>query len=436
MYWSAQKRICAALWDPDVHTVVVPAGHSTGKSFCSAGAIVGWPTLIPDSMTVSTSPSNTQLSAVLWKEVRKAFGGSVLPGYGRITGNPEKLDYGGGLLSLGFACSTPERAQGHHSAGPLLVVVDEASGITDPDIWATLKSLKPRKRLLISNPLRPDGKFFELCEQSKEDPAVRLIHVPSTDSPDIGLEHSTRGLADASWLREMAAEYGVDSLTYLVRVLAQFPGDAHDALLMAEWLTLAGRTVHLRSGPTRTTVDVSEGRGGDLGVILTRDDNGVLELDSSNRWGFDELARMTMLQSRRWAVEPRRVVYDATGPGADFGNRLAAEGIHGAQPFRGGAGGGPKKRFGNFRTAAAWAMRQRLDPGHLVTTPGGLMLEQAPFSIPPEYLRVLGPELRGLRYFLLPGDGVELEAKEHLTARLRHSPDHADCLLMSFAFPG
>jgi phage terminase large subunit len=425
-YWKAQRDICRALADPTVTTVAVPAGHSVGKSYVASGAIVGWPLLHRDAMVVSTGPSNTQLAEVLWKEVRKAVQRSIVGHFGKLTRNPQKLDFGGGVQALGYATDAAERLQGHHCSGPLLVVVDEASGIEDPEIWATLDSLKPKKRLLISNPLRPDGPFYDLCRRAERDPAVRLIRVSSLDSPDIHLEQSPRGLADAAWLREMRADWGEDSLVWRVRVLAQFPDDAADVLIPRAWVDHAERPTGARRGHVRIAVDLAEGRGGDRSVVLVRDDGGVLSLDSSNGWGFEEVAAIVGKRVREFGVSHHRVSWDAAGIGADFGNRLDAIGVKGARAYRGGAEGG--KRFGNLRSAAAWILRQRLDPGRQV---GGTV--QPPFSIRPEWAGSLRPELAELRY-LLRSDRTELEPKEELVKRLKRSPDLADALIQSFAF--
>jgi len=81
-------------------------------------------------------------------------------------------------------------------------------------------------------------------------------------------------------------------------------------------------------------------------------------------------------------------------------------------------------------------LRQRLDPDRMVTDPRGKPCRQHPFSIRPDHLVLLREEVQGLRYQSAKSGAVELEPKERLSARLRRSPDIADALIMSFAFPG
>ena len=386
-------------------------------------------------MVISTGPSNTQIEEVLWKEVRQAHGRSVLRNHGRLTANPQKLDFGGGVHALGYSTNKAERLQGHHSKGPLLAVVDEASGVEDPEVWATIASLKPRKRLLISNPIRPSGPFHDTCQRAERDAAVRLIRIPSLDSPDIEQEHSERGLADAFWLREMRGDYGEGSLVWRVRVLALFPDDASDAVFLRDWLNLAFQTIHVAKGPRWLSIDLGLGNGGDLTVLMVRDDNGVLHCECSNTMPFEVTATRAALLCQKYGIPPNQVSFDVEGIGADFDNRLRTAGINGAIPYRGGGGGSAK--FGNLRSAAAWRARQRLDPNFRRHLDSGVLVPQAPFSLnrlSEKSRQLLHQELRELRYVLGPAGDIRLELAEDYALRLKRSPDHQACFCQSFAF--
>jgi hypothetical protein len=166
--------------------------------------------------------------------------------------------------------------------------------------------------------------------------------------------------------------------------------------------------------------------------VLTRDDNAVLDLEHSARWSFEETAKVAWRHVQKWGVEHHRVTYDVGGIGSDFYNRLQSIGIVGAQPYRGGAGG--NKKFGNLRTAAAWRLRQRLDPDYRIVTATGLMVPQVPFSIHPDFMRPMREELQGLHYTQDSTGRIVLEIKEDFARRLRRSPDFADTLMQSFAF--
>ena len=436
-YWKAQREIAQALVDPAIDTIVVPAGHSVGKSYFAAGAVLAWLTLLVHSLVLTTSPSNAQLSLVLWKEIKKARNGSkVLRSMGRLTQLPHKLDLGDGWSALGYATNKPERMQGIHAAGkPFLVVVDEASGITDADIWATIASLKPSKVLLISNPLRAYGHFYETCKRAEKDKTVRLIRIPSTASPDIHLEESERGLADAKFLREMRSQYGEGSQTWQVRVEALFPDGSADVLIPSAWLDLCERIIRRDDGHRRMSVDLAGGNGGDNAVILIRDDAGIIHWEASNRQTPKQTAIRAVELARRYGVEPKRLIYDAKFKGADFAAQLASAGFVGCRPYY-GDDPVPDKRYPNLRVASYFALRARLDPEKEVTGGHGskILRPQTPFAIPSDFLKRLRPELRELTHEPGPGRQTLLRSKDEIKAALRHSPDFSDALAMSFSF--
>jgi hypothetical protein len=296
-------------------------------------------------------------------------------------------------------------------------------------MWATLKSLKSRKTLLISNPLHAHGYFYDICRRAEDDPAVRLIRIPSILSPDIELEESLRGLADAAWLREMVADYGVDSQTFRVRVLAEFPDSSADAIAPGHWLDLAERAKHVPGGRRRLAIDVSEGGGGDDAVFIVRDDNGVLYWEADNRLGFEGQASKAALLCQRYSIAPDDVTYDAGGSGFDFVNRLAQVGIHGARGYKGGRGSKSGK-FDLLRSACYWAFRRRLDPNWR----DELDRPAPQFFIPPDLMKYLRHQLREVTYETIGEGGrtIKVRPGTEVRAALRRSPDHADALAQSF----
>lgn len=431
-HWWAQRQILKALWDPEIETVVVPAGHSVGKSYVGADVVLGWPTLHPDGLVVSTSPSNTQLSGVLWKEVRKARSRSpIMSRIGRITQLPNRFSLEPGWEAIGYATNKAERLQGWHSQGPLLVLVDEASGIEDADIWSTLESLKPTKKLLLGNPLRDHGMFYETCRRADDgDKTVKKIWIPSTFSPDIGIPRSERGLADAKFLANMIAQYGEDSQTFRVRVKALFPDSSADALVPGTWLDLAEKAVHQPGGPRRLAIDVAEGNDGDEAVLVVRDDNGILHFEASRRWNFEAQASKAAQLCQRFGILPGDVSYDGSGSGADFGNRLEQVGIFGARRYQGGRSSKSPK-WDLLRSACYWALRRRLDPNWREED----RAEKKPqFSIPREFMARLRAELREVTYETGGHEGRTIIVRPGVDVRaaLRHSPDFADALSQSF----
>ena len=241
-------------------------------------------------------------------------------------------------------------------------------------------------------------------------------------------------MADATWLEVSRAEYGEDSLWWQAHVLARFPGELAQALLPAAWLLAASLVVHLRAGPVRLGVDIALGNEGDDSCLVARDDGGVLGSWASNRWNLEQLAQQVDHRRKEFSIRGEHIVYDASGVGADFGNRLKVLGIQGSKDFMGSRGGGEK--FANLRSAAGWLLRRRLDPARQITEPGGkVYTAQKPFALPKHLLDRYRPELQGLRYGLGPAGEIALEPKDQFVKRLKRSPNFVDALAMTFAYP-
>jgi hypothetical protein len=432
-FWARQKDLCRALVESPV--VLVETGNAVGKSYADARLILWYLVTHPDSLVVATAPSETVLSSVVWGEVERAYDGARVPLGGRMLRNPLKLTLGGPWQAIAFSTRTVERFSSFHRRD-LLAVVDEASGVA-PEIIEAIDALNPSRLLMTGNPLRPDGPFYERCAAARDgrSPHARALHISSLESRHIHLGRSPWGLADASWLAKVRNDYGENSLFWQTHVLGRAPGAAQDALIPPAWLDrAAGVAEHIWSGPKRLAIDLGGGAAGDFTALVVRDDNGVIALEASSHWGFETAATRAALLAQRHGVEPPRIVFDVSAIGHDFANRLEGVSLRGCQPYRGGAVGGVK--FGNLRSAASWQLRQRLDPNRLVPAAGGVPRPQPPFRVPPPFLAAgLREELQGLKYDEDRTGRVCLEPKEEFARRLKRSPDRADALIMSFAFP-
>ena len=420
-------EICRAVADPAVRTILVPAGNGVGKSFLGAGLALWYLFAFPQSKVVTTGPTFDQLTAILWANIFGSYYGSELNGQARDIQKPPKIEIEKERFAVGINPDNIEAASGYHCE-KLMALVDESSALT-ADKQAAINSWDPEKRIYLGNPLRPDGPFYEMCQRQvlEPDPATALIRIPSTESPAIraGLRRSPDGFVGMDWLDDRRRDYGEDSTWWTSHVLAQFPDTAEGQLIPRDWLDrcMAAKPPETDDTPRCLAVDLAAGRGGDRSVVMGRSALQVFFLDSSNRWTLDDTAAHARHHSDRLGVRHNRVVYDHSGLGEGFRKYLELAGVHHAAGFQGGAEAkGFKGRFENLKSAAAWKLRQRLDPS----------VNPVPFYIPPEILQQLRPELQAFTYEVTSKDKIRLTEKETIRSRIGRSPDLADALIMSF----
>lgn len=449
-YWQKQHEIAEAI--ARHKTVIVPTGNSVGKSYCAAGIVLWWLYTRPGSLVVATAPSQTLLGTVLFKEIRRAKAMSREPLPGAVTESPNAspqtlLVDSTGWGVLGIATRGVERLSGQHNP-ELLIVVDEASGIED-DIWEALDSQNAQKMVVFGNPLRAEGRFRDLsarAEREKSDPTIpdldriHEIRIPSTDSPDIHLARSPRGLADKGFIEASRRQYGDNGLWWRTHILALFPEISSDVLIPEAWLDWCTRPEHRsgvsptdpRGGRKRIACDLGEGVGRDRTVVLVRDDLGILEVSASRTDGLAEAAKLISGLAIKWHVEHGSITYDKSGIGKNLHNHLARYAVSDAKGYAGSGRPRDHGSFTNLRTEAAWKLRNRLDP-NWCPDPRFPGVRQPPFHIPcGPWWPQLREELKTLSYDLV-GKQTRLIPKEEHCERLGRSPDLGDALMQSFA---
>lgn len=475
-YWSKQIEIARALADPAVDTVVVATGNSVGKSYLAGGLVPWWLYTRmpygskPGAQVVATAPSQTLVGTVLFKEMRRALAvarRAGVPLFGAISESPNaspqflRLD-NQGWECLGFATTGVERASGQHNED-LFVLMDEASGIK-PEIWEGVTSLNPRKTAIFGNPLEPHTPFHKLWLKGMAgEPGVASFTVASTDSPDIHMERSRRGLADLGFLRRARRDYGEPgSPLWESHVAGNFPDVVAQALIPPWWLDRVAQAVRPKGGGPRTlAADLSGGVGGDRTVLLVRDRWGILEVVISPLMGVPETAHRLAELARRWGVPHHRIVYDRGGMiGRQMADYLESHGIYDAVAYH-GSDAPSTPRFFNKRAEMAYLVRERLDPdfttvvhrspeeqarleeawkmGWRAEPPTPEIRRQETFALPsegtpplPDWWAPLYEELCQLRYRDKLGK-IQLEPKEDFAKRLGRSPDLADAYMMSYA---
>jgi hypothetical protein len=442
--WSKQLEVCEAV--AKYPTVVVPAGRACGKSYLLAGLCLWWLYTRRGARIITTGPDHRQVVSVLWGELRRAVAeAKVALGYEHLTagyGSPQRLtiDSLARWEALGFAALTTEGFSGQHAAD-LMVIVDEASGITEP-IWQAIDGLKACKLVVSGNPIRYGCRFRELHDIAvKGSPDITSITISSLECPDAELEHSPRGMADRAFLRWMRTVHGEQSPWWLSNITGIFPGQESVRFIPLAWIDACADSAALEDelwqefpeGRPLMAIDIGGGVGADKSVILIRNAKQLLEGFMSDRHGVlddaqERLEPVVVALARKWQIPGDRITYDKAGIGRSFGSYLAAHGLHGAVGYFGAGAGG--RYYVNRRSANAYAIKTRLDPHRNDYVPfycGGV----------PEWplLRQELAEMRDAPMEIQEGYVKQaVEEKASLSERLHHSPDLLDALLQSFTF--
>ncbi|MFM2490833.1 DEAD/DEAH box helicase family protein [Enterococcus avium] len=122
--------------------VSVRSGQGVGKTALEAGAILWFLTCRPYSKVIATAPTMKQLYDVLWAEVSKWLNDSLIKSLLKWTktkvsmvGDAERW------FATARTATKPENMQGFHE-DHMLIVVDEASGVSDQIMEAILGPLQ------------------------------------------------------------------------------------------------------------------------------------------------------------------------------------------------------------------------------------------------------------------------------------------------------
>lgn len=463
--WPKQAEVAQAVVDNK--NVACKAGHEVGKSFVAGVLICWWIDTrwqLPGGVfVVSTAPSTKQINAVVWREVRKFHGLSVarfkagkvdhpLPGY--ITSQAHwRLPDG---IELGYGTKPPEgkddTMSGIH-ARYVLAVGDEAVGLSEKLIGdlANITSNATSRRFIIMNPTNPlsyAGHIF------KEDTGTwKLMTISVLDSPNFHggghcdcPEHKDQPfglglpievletLVDQTYVDDMARDHGIDSPTYISRVLGEFAWEMGPTLISMEDMA-AGLDCDLIPDDDAMPilgVDVSRSEKGDMNTIYsclkgtkTNDKGEEVEgiiiryVDSWN----DKSATRTEKRIHNAMKDSlsREMHIDGSGIGGPMADHIRdehAKGDYLVAEMIGGETGmvSDKQRYYNNRAQwYAW-FQEKLAKGLIDIDVEDKRLQE----------ELLGIETK------FPDSGVQkmlIESKKDMKKRGVSSPDHADACI-------
>jgi hypothetical protein len=407
----------------EVFKMAVSSGRGIGKS-----ALVSWivlwmiTTRIGSSVIVSAN-SEAQLRSITWAEITKWLAMMINSHWWEISATritPAKWltelverDLKKGTRYWGaegrlWSEENPDSYAGLHNSDGVLLIFDEASGIPDA-IWDVAQGFftentPHRFWAAFSNPRRNTGYFFECFHAKRDFWTTRQVDARTVED------------TDKQVYRQIIEEYGEDSSQAKVEVYGEFPSSGDDQFITSSAVADAAARPRYKDETAPIVIGVDPARGGaDSTVIVVRQGR---DLTAIHRYhGEDTMTIVGRVIDAIEQYKPTLVVLDEGGLGYGILDRLHE------QRYK-------VVRGVNF----GWKAKNPIMYGNKRAELWGLMKEWLKTaSIPND--RALKSDLVGPTIKPNSSGTIFLEGKKEMKARGLASPDAADALAVTFAFP-
>lgn len=401
----------------------VASGRGIGKS-----ALVSWlilwmlTTRIGSSVVVSAN-SEAQLRSVTWGELTKWSTMVINAHWWEISAT--KLQPARWLCDLVerdlkkgtrywaaegklWSEENPDSYAGVHNHDGMMLIFDEASGIPDP-IWSVgagffTENILDRYWFAFSNPRRNTGYFFE-CFHAKRD----FWRSKQVDAR--GVEDTDKGVYQA-----IIDEYGEDSSQARVEVYGEFPSVGDDQFISGALVAEAAERPRYKDVTAPIVIGVDPARGGaDSTVIVVRQGRDLVALHRYQ--GEDTMAIVGRVIEAIERYKPVLVVLDEGGLGYGILDRLHEQRYKVVRGVNFGWKAKNPVMWGNKRAELWGLMKEWLRTASILND------------------RALKSDLVGPTVKPNSSGTIFLEGKKEMKARGLASPDAADALAATFAFP-
>jgi len=408
--------------DFDTARLAIASGRGIGKS-----ALVSWLTIWMlstriGSTTIVSANSEAQLRSVTWAEITKWLAMSLNSHWFEIAATrimPAKwltelverdLKKGTRYWSVEgrlWSEENPDAYAGVHNFDGVMLIFDEASGIPDA-IWSVsdgffTENTPHRFHLSFSNPRRNTGYFYETFHSKRAFWRTRNIDARDVEGTDKNV------------YQRIIDEYGSDSYQANVEVYGQFPSEGDDQFIAVNLVDDAMRRPRYKDEHAPITIGVDPARfGADATVIAIRQGRDIIDIRRHRN--ADTMETVGYVIEAIEEFKPALVCIDEGGLGAGVVDRLKEQ----RYKIRGVNFGNKAQKqlmYGNKRAEIWGAMRDWLKDASI---PNDRFLKSDLIS--PK----IKPDSKG---------AIFLESKKDMKARGLASPDAADAIAVTFAFP-
>jgi len=408
--------------DFDVLQESISSGRGIGKSALVSWLVIWMESTRIGSTTIVSANSESQLRSITWAEITKWLAMSINSHWFEVSATrvmPAKWltelverDLKKGTRYWGvegrlWSAENPDAYAGVHNFDGVLVIFDEASGIDD-SIWAVTagfftENTPNRFWMAFSNPRRNTGYFYETFNSKRDFWKTRVVDARTVEGTDKAV------------YQRIIDEYGPDSSQAHVEVYGMFPNAGDDQFIGANLVddAMARKKYQDASAPIIIGVDPAR-FGADATVIAVRQGRDIVKI--MRHRGDDTMTVVGHVIEAIEEYKPALVVIDEGGLGAGIVDRLKEQ-RYKIKGVNFGNKSSHPVMYGNKRAEMWGKMREWLKSAAI---PNDRFLKTDLIS------PMMKPDSRGT---------IFLESKKDMKSRGLASPDAADAIAVTFAFP-